>query len=334
MASELAIIERQLALLEPRFAEVLQSSGIPAERIMRTVLISIERMPKLLECTQSSILQAAMTAACLGLEVDGVTGQGFLIPFGGKAQFVIGYKGMNTMAARSGYTINGGLIREGDDFDFQLGTGGYIRHKPRFPAKGKIIGAWAVAEAPGRSPIIGAPLDIDQLMAVKDKSPGAKKSDSPWNNPEIGFPAMCEKTAKRRLARSMPLNIMVMGAALSEAYEERGQHAHIHPRDGLIIEGEAQPLGNIDKGVPNLERLRFAVALSDGGERSFPTAEQWLGGIKMMLGKLTNAEDLQAFEERNREAIAAVHRSNSAAAMAVAGAIEERRRALGEGSVQ
>jgi RecT family len=32
-----------------------------------------------------------MSAACLGLEVDGVTGQAYLLPFKGKAQLVIGY---------------------------------------------------------------------------------------------------------------------------------------------------------------------------------------------------------------------------------------------------
>ena len=41
------------------------------------------------------------------LEVDGVTGQAFLIPFKGRAQLVIGYKGFNTLAARSGLTVTG-----------------------------------------------------------------------------------------------------------------------------------------------------------------------------------------------------------------------------------
>lgn len=328
MATDLAVIERQLHLLEPRFVDVLKSSGIPVERIIRTVLISIERLPKLLECSQPSILSAAMTAACLGLEVDGATGQGFLIPFAGKAQFVVGYKGMNTMAARSGFTINGGLVREGDHFDFQLGTDGYIHHKPKFPATGKILGAWAIAEAPGKAPIIGMPLDIDQLMAVKEKSPGARKADSPWNDPAIGFPAMCEKTAKRRLARAMPLNLMVMAGALGDAFEERGRHAFITPERGLIIDGEAQPMTTIDKGPANLERPSYSIMLSDGGSRTYPTSEQWVGAVKMVLSKMASSADLDAFVARNRDIVLKLREVDPKSAEAAEKSLEDRRRIL------
>jgi phage RecT family recombinase len=72
-----------------------------------------------------------MSAACLGLEVDGVTGQAYLIPFKGRAQLVVGYKGYNTLAARSGITITGAVVREGDEFDYQLGSAAFVRHKPK-----------------------------------------------------------------------------------------------------------------------------------------------------------------------------------------------------------
>ena len=49
-----------------------------------------------------------------GLEVDGVTGQAFLVPFAGKVQLVVGYKGYNTLGARAGLTITGEVVRSGD----------------------------------------------------------------------------------------------------------------------------------------------------------------------------------------------------------------------------
>jgi phage RecT family recombinase len=207
------------------------------ERLMRSIMISVEKTPALLRADRQSLLNASMSAACLGLEVDGVTGQAFFIPFAGKAQLVIGYKGMNTMAARSGYTVQGSVVRDGDGFDYELGDKGYVRHKPKLGNKAPIIAAWATASSNNRPSIISV-LGIDDLMAVKGKSPGAKRSDSPWNDPAIGFPAMCEKTAKRRLARSMPLNLMQHAAALDEAYEERGHNAWIDPNRGLQIDGE------------------------------------------------------------------------------------------------
>jgi recombination protein RecT len=209
---------------------------MPVERLMRTIMISVERLPMLLQCDRQSIFNAAMSAACLGLEVDGVTGQAYLIPFKGKAQLVIGYKGFNTLAARSGITITGAVVREGDEFDYQLGTAAYVRHKPK-GSKGRITHAWACAQSLDRPAVVEV-LDIDELLAVKGRSPGAKRSDSPWNDPAIGFPAMCQKTAKRRLARAMPLNIMQQAARMDEAVDEQGAPAWISPDKGVVIEGE------------------------------------------------------------------------------------------------
>lgn len=234
-SNEIAVLERQLAPLSPHFSQVLPKT-LPVERLIRTIVISAQRLPKLLECDRQSLFNAAMSAACLGLEVDGVTGQAYLIPFKGRAQLVVGYKGYNTLAARSGITITGAVVREGDEFDYQLGTAAYVRHKPK-GSKGRITHAWACAQSMDRPAVVQV-LDYDELLAVKAKSPGASRSDSPWNDLTIGFPAMCEKTAKRRLARSMPLNVMQQAARMDEAVDEQGAPAWISPDKGVVIDGE------------------------------------------------------------------------------------------------
>jgi recombination protein RecT len=255
MASDLVILERQLEPLKPRLSEAL-GAIMPVARLIRTVVISCERLPKLLECDRQSLFNSAMSAACLGLEVDGVTGQGFLIPFKGKAQLVIGYKGYNTMGARSGITITGGVVREGDEFAHQEGTGGFIRHI-RALGKGRdrrIIAAWAWAQALDR-PGVPSILDVDELLAVKAKSPGGSRSDSPWNDPSIGFPAMCEKTAKRRLARSLPLTVMHLAARMEEAVDEQGKNAWIDARRGVVVDGEILPPMRHDTRTPDVMEL-------------------------------------------------------------------------------
>lgn len=238
MANDLVLLERQFEPLAPQFAQVLGTT-MPVERLIRTVMISVERLPKLMECNRQSLFNAAMSAAVLGLEVDGVTGQAFLIPFAGKVQLVIGYKGFNTLGARGGLTITGSVVREGDEFDFDLGQG-WIKHKPDLAGKGRLIAAWAKASHASRHPV-PVVLGISDLLATKERSPGAKRSDSPWNDPAIGFPAMCEKTAKRRLARSMPLNVMQLAARMDEAVEEQGKNAWISPDKGVVVEGDVLP---------------------------------------------------------------------------------------------
>jgi recombination protein RecT len=239
VASELAIFENTLRPLTPHFEQAL-AGAIPVERLMRSIMVSIERNPKLLDANRQSLLNASMSAACLALEVDGVTGQAYFIPFKGVAQLVIGYKGMNTLAARSGYTVQGEVVREGDAFDYELGDKGFVRHKPKLGSRGPILAAWATASSLHRPSIISV-LGIDDIMAIKAKSPGGSRMDSPWMDMMIGFPAMAAKSAKRRLSRAMPLNAdprFHLAAAMEEAVEERGKLSWIDPARGVQIEGE------------------------------------------------------------------------------------------------
>lgn len=267
MASQaLTILETQLHPLAPRLAQAL-AGQMPVERLIRTILISVERLPTLLECDRQSLFMSAMSAACLGLEVDGVTGQAFLIPFKNRAQLVIGYKGFNTLAARADLTITGSVVREGDAFDYEKGSSGFVRHKPRLDGNGRIVGAWACATHLRRPPIVEV-LGFDALMATKNKSPGARRSDSPWNDPAIGFPAMCEKTAKRRLARSMPLSVIQVAARLDEAVEEDGRAAWITPEDGLAIKGTAEKIGVYESSdTPTAEALTGPDILSQARDK-------------------------------------------------------------------
>jgi recombination protein RecT len=239
VASDLVVFENTLRPLAPRFEQAL-AGAIPVERLMRSIMVSVEKNPDLLmKADRQSLLNSSMSAACLALEVDGVTGQAFFIPFAGKAQLVIGYKGMNTLAARSGFTVQGEVVREGDAFDYELGDKGFVRHKPKLGNKGSIIAAWATASSHSRPSIISV-LGIDDIMAIMAKSPGAKRSDSPWREPKIGFPAMAAKSAKRRLSRAMPLNAdprFHLAAAMEEAVEERGAAAWIDPQRGPADRG-------------------------------------------------------------------------------------------------
>lgn len=250
MANDLVSLEQDLTPLMPRFTQAL-AGRMPADRLVRTMLISVEKTPKLLECTRRSLFNAAMSAAVLGLEVDGVTGQAFLIPFGNYAQLVIGYKGLTTIGARSGYTITAGTVREGDAFDYELGSGAFVRHKPKLGNQGRVIAAWSVASSKVL-PAVPMVLSIDEVNAIKARSQGAKKKESPWNDPIVGFLAMAEKSARRRLSRSMPLNVETRdyhyAAALEEAHEERGRLAHITPDKGVIIEGEV-----VESPIPDRE---------------------------------------------------------------------------------
>lgn len=313
MSNALATIERALSPLAPQFDQLLRPIGVPAERIIRSVLISCERTPKLLECTPLSIIQGAGTLAVLGLEADGFTGQAWLVPFRDhgiyKAQPLVGFKGYNTLAARVGLTVDGEVVREGDSFEFELGTAAFVRHKKQLGAgtDRRIIGAWAAATAPGRNPIVVV-LDIDEILAVKARSQAAKsrggdEAFSPWNDPAVGFPAMSGKTAKRRLARSLPLSVYINAARVDEAHEEQGAHAWIHPEKGLVIDGVGQPLADPQPAPVAPQALAkppsFRVTRLDGTTYDCNTIEEWRGKMQMAVRSIARHERIERFRDLN-----------------------------------
>ena len=82
------------------FAEVVGSHNAGA--YISSVLLSVASSTKLQECASASIYISALRAATLRLSVDPSTGQAYLVPFGGKATLIVGYKGLYDMAVRTG----------------------------------------------------------------------------------------------------------------------------------------------------------------------------------------------------------------------------------------
>jgi len=243
MANDIAVIERALDQAMPDIANILQATpGLPAMSFKAALLSQCVRSKianKILACTTPSLMNCAATFAGLGLMPDGVTGQAFILPFAGIATPVIGYKGYNTLGDRAGRTIDGTVVREGDTFDYELGTRPWVKHKPT-SADGRITHAWAVASSLSAPPLVVV-MPMTDLLAVMNKSPAVKmKADTPYNDLAVGRPAMFGKTAKRRLARGMPLRHgqqggYVMADAMESQFDLTGQAHYILPgQDGKL----------------------------------------------------------------------------------------------------
>ncbi len=307
MPNELTVIEHQLKQVEPQLHNAL-GGLMPANRLIQTVLISCERTPRLLACSPQSIMNGAMTFACLGLPVDGATGQGFLLPFKTTAQAAIGYKGYNTLGARAGLTITGAAVREDDEiFDYLLGDKAFVKHKPKLGSKARIIAFWAAAAAHGRPPIISI-LSIDEVSAIKAKSPAVRaNADTPWNDPTIGFPAMGEKSAKRRLARSTPLitdaQQFMLGARMEEAFDEQGRPSWITPERGVVLEGDFSPMPARERSpTPTAAQLIDASPLQPGPTAADPGASPQTSTVQNPTDEgeapdELSSEDLQRYSE-------------------------------------
>lgn len=194
---------------EGQFAMALPSHVKP-DRFVRSALTAINVVPKLAECTQTSVLAGLMQAAQLGLEVADVRGQAYLIPRKVKgvyqATFQLGFRGMIDLAARAGITVDVDVIHEHDAYDYQRGTDPKLYHKPTFGDRGAPVAYYAVANfADGRraSFVIMGRGEVekhrDKFASSRDYN--TKEITGPWVD---HFDAMAVKTVVRKLLNYLP----------------------------------------------------------------------------------------------------------------------------------
>ena len=188
---------------------------ISAARFTRIALTALRLNPRLLTCSQPSVLGGLMQAAQLGLEISDVRGQCYLIPrmnrkLGGmEATFQLGYRGMIDLAGRGGITVEPREVREGDRFDYEYGTDSHLTHKPALEDRGEVVAFYAVAHFPdGRRPSFEV-MSRSEMEGHRDRFQSSKGGDNPWSE---HFEAMGRKTMVRRLLNYLPLPVEVQSA--------------------------------------------------------------------------------------------------------------------------
>lgn len=98
-----------------RLNEVARGHG---EEIASIIISCIQKTPALAECTEQSIMGAALAAYVTGLNF--ATNEAYMIPYDGEAQYQVGWKGIVQLAQRSGYyeKINAMEVKEGELVDY------------------------------------------------------------------------------------------------------------------------------------------------------------------------------------------------------------------------
>lgn len=99
--------------IKKRFEEVLTKR---APQYMSSIVNLVNGDTNLKKCDQMSVIASCMVAATLDLPVDKNLGYAWVVPYGNKAQFILGYKGYVQLALRTGLykSINVIEVHEGE----------------------------------------------------------------------------------------------------------------------------------------------------------------------------------------------------------------------------
>ena len=133
-------LEGWLQKMRPQLEKALPKHVDP-DRILRIAMTSLRTTPKLRDCEPMSFLAALMQSAQLGLEPNTPLGEAYLIPYGNKVQFQIGYKGIIALCqnTRQYQSIYAHMVYKNDKFEYQLGLHKDLIHVPADEPEGEPI---------------------------------------------------------------------------------------------------------------------------------------------------------------------------------------------------
>jgi len=221
-----------------------------ATRMAAAFAQAATKEPKLLEATPASLYIAITNAAKWGLDIgEGV----YLVPINSKVKGPDGdrwetrceawpsYHGLKHMAMRQNIVrlMEEYVVYAGDDFDYQLGTDGFLRHRPCAEAKrGQMVGAYTIITLRfGAKTWHYMPIGDIELIRAKSKSWGPKyiKDCPPWY-------------AMKTVARSW-LNRQPKSGAIADALKHDD-----------VPDGEAVDVTTGEVIAPNAEHKRLVAA--------------------------------------------------------------------------
>jgi len=211
-------------------------------KFMTSVVYSMKTVPKLLECERGSVIGAFMTCAEYELYPSSVSGEAYVLPYAGKAQFRLGYQGVITLLYRAGMkNITADIVYKNDEFDYQSGLNPTLIHRPKiFEDRGEAIGVYAVATLPSGERAFKV-LSKAGVMKFKEFSKSKASEYSPWspkNDPEL---SMWRKTAIKQLAKFLPKN-----STIYEAFEKDNTDSRISDAK-VLAENSDLKMGNLLK---------------------------------------------------------------------------------------
>ena len=191
------------------------------ERFLRIAMTALTKTPKLMDCTQESLMGCLLSLSSFGLEPDGR--RAHLIPYGRDCTLIIDYKGLVELAMRSGIVANihADVVRENDIFEEDRGL--VTKHKiDRKNNRGEVYAVYAICRFKDGTEKAEV-MSRDDVEAIRRRSKSG--NNGPWST---DWSEMAKKTAFRRLSKWLPLSAEFRDAV--ERDDDKLEERDITPR--------------------------------------------------------------------------------------------------------
>lgn len=243
-------------------AQIEKAIGKNSDQFITSIISAVTANPQLQECTNASILSAALVGQSLKLSPSPQLGQYYIVPYKNnktgtvEAQFQIGYRGMYQLAIRSGQfkKLNALVIKEGElvsfnpleeEIEINLIEDEEVREKAA------TIGYYGFFELINgfRKSIYWSKKKMEKHATRYSAGYRAHKGYTFWEN---DFDAMACKTIYRQLLKLAPMSIDIQKAMVDDmaVIRDGGSRDYV---DSVEIEAAetAQSLPDPEKPEPN-----------------------------------------------------------------------------------
>jgi recombination protein RecT len=192
-------------------------------------MATVSRQPGLIECTPMSVLRCVVTSTQLGLDCSGILGEAYMVPFKNnkthetEAQFIIGYRGLVSLARRTGEVkqVEAHTVHQGDTFDIEFGLEPRFVHRPDWGverSRETMSHTYAIWRMEGGQ----VHVDVMTKKEVESIRKRSKAKDSgPWAHPD-DYLEMAKKTVIRRSSKLVPMTAEMADALHAEDRSEAG----------------------------------------------------------------------------------------------------------------
>ena len=205
-----------------RFEKML---GKRTDAFLSSLLTIANNDKALQKCLPQTILSAASIAASFDFSINPALGFAWIIPYGNKAQFQLGYKGLIQLAQRSGYvtSIISEVVYEGEILNWN-------RFTERFEYGEKlsdtVVGYFASFELQNgfKKSVYCSKEDVTKHAKRFSKTFG----NGPW---QTDFDAMAKKTVLASLLR----NFAPMSIEMQRAFENDGVSSVFNEQGGQDV---------------------------------------------------------------------------------------------------
>lgn len=249
-------------------------------------LQAVNKSEQLQKCSVESKQQSVLNVALIGLTLNPAHNLAYLVPrYDGKLREMVctlmpSYQGLIKLLTDAGSitSCQANVIREGDEYSYELGTDSYLKHSPRLGNKADIIGAYAIAhlhDGTKQIEIIDAEgLDVVMGMSESYKAYKAGKIRScVWVDHK---PEMSRKTVIKRLAKYLPKTDQHKWEKVAQAIDADNQEYVLDPFDqkaSYIIELAEQ----VYSGTDRFEAIKAEVL---SGQMDIQRANMLIGQLK------------------------------------------------------